>query len=650
MSAPATAVLRAIIPDLMEPGARVFSLLLVWVCSYALGEAFELCRLPKALGMLVAGLILSNLPAAGSHAHHLDAPENQLVAYWNRQIRAGAMALVLLRAGLSLELSKVRGYGWRLPVMATLPSCIEAFAGAAIASRLFGMPYALALVMSFMVSAVGPAIVVSGCSSAKEAGFAPAAPNFLTVRRASLPPPGLAAASALARVSHPLSDGECAHAQTVTCFDDATCIIGFNCALHAFINTGGDPVWNYLIGPMNLILGLVGGLVGAGFCAATCLWSNSNLRTSALFLTSMLLIFVAESQNLLGAGAISNIVLGIMTRHLWQLGWPRRLVSAHHAAACAADPGVGATPYIVSCMKPLNAAWYRAFYPLLFGLIGASLNTKKVDPHIGTLALAYAAIAVVLRFAAASCVASQFRDFKPGERIFMACAWVAKATTQAAFATVPGDALKQWVKQNPGETFMGYNAAQLLSFGVTIQTCCVISIFLGTPVATLLMGLGAPYLLDKAPRRSASDSAAAVAASVGADPGSPGSVHESVEGGETPGSALGLSPSALSLGSVTSTSVDDCTVTTDQANSLAFEMREEMMKIRANGEGSSSAAGGAATLDEVVVADASSSNGHAIGSGLPESGGGVTMVPISSLGFETPATLPDVDSSHIREP
>lgn len=186
MSAPAAAVLRAIIPDLMEPGARVFALLLVWLCSYALGEAFELCRLPKALGMLVAGLILSNLPAAGSHSHHLDAPESQLVAYWSKQIRAGAMALVLLRAGLSLELSKVRGYGWRLPVMATLPSCIEAFAGAAIASRLFGMPYALALVMSFMVSAVGPAVVVSGCSSAKEAGFAPAAPNFLTVRRASL--------------------------------------------------------------------------------------------------------------------------------------------------------------------------------------------------------------------------------------------------------------------------------------------------------------------------------------------------------------------------------------------------------------------------------------------------------------------------------
>lgn len=89
------------------------------------------------------------------------------------------VALVLLRAGLGIDLRTVQSYGFAIPTMAILPSVCESLLGAAVAQALIGMPFLLAWVMSFIISAVGPAIVTAGCSSVKERGFAPAAPNFL---------------------------------------------------------------------------------------------------------------------------------------------------------------------------------------------------------------------------------------------------------------------------------------------------------------------------------------------------------------------------------------------------------------------------------------------------------------------------------------
>ena len=102
----------------MEPGGKLWSLLLLWCISYHAGEGFERVGAPKALGMLVSGLILRSLP----HGNHLAYPLDHLVTWWSKDIRAGAMALVLLRAGLGMDLSSVLAYGWSLPLMATLPS------------------------------------------------------------------------------------------------------------------------------------------------------------------------------------------------------------------------------------------------------------------------------------------------------------------------------------------------------------------------------------------------------------------------------------------------------------------------------------------------------------------------------------------------
>jgi NhaP-type Na+/H+ or K+/H+ antiporter len=159
----------------MAPGQPLWVVCLIWLCSAHLGELFERCGAPKALGMLVSGVILRSLPAAPGGL----APLDGLKTAWSRDIRAGAMALVLLRAGLGLNLRTARSYGWAFVAMCTLPSLAESLLGAFVAMALFDMPFLLAWALGFMTAAVGPGVISAGCAAVKERGYAPAAPNFL---------------------------------------------------------------------------------------------------------------------------------------------------------------------------------------------------------------------------------------------------------------------------------------------------------------------------------------------------------------------------------------------------------------------------------------------------------------------------------------
>jgi hypothetical protein len=248
---------------------------------------------------------------------------------------------------------------------------------------------------------------------------------------------------------------------------------------------------------MNLVLGVFGGVVAALAMSATSLYPGPGPRTWTLFAMCMMLIFVAEKYELLGAGAIANLVFGLGVRNLWKRGWPHRFIDPEHAA----DPDAVATHYLKESLGGLYKVWNISFYPLLFGLIGASLDARAADPAIGRMAVGYSFFTIAIRFFGTLLVVHlpAFRAFTTRERIFMAAAWISKATTQAAFATVPLLELQAWVTAHPGESWKGNTPAQLLLYGKYIQWTCVISIFTGTPIGTVLIVNGAEWLLEKIP-------------------------------------------------------------------------------------------------------------------------------------------------------
>ena len=455
----------------MQPGTPLWAVCVVWLVSTHVGEAFDALGAPKALGYMLAGVALRSMPGAPGVPGPLDGRSKA----WSRDIRAGAMALVLLRAGLGLNIGTARSRFASFAAMAMLPCTIEALCGALVARALFGMPFLLAWALGWLIAAVGPAIISSGCAAVKERGYASRAPNFL---------------------------------MQVMCFDDALCILGFSCALHAFLSGADDhtpnlrETWGYLTGPLSLALGLAGGAAGAVVMSCTAVWCTAVRRSSMLLLCCATLSYISASQyKQTGAGAIANLTLGLGTRHAWRAGWPAPLLSAEHRAE---GPRAAAT-MLLSVQRHLADVWRVAMFPLLFGLLGASFELRPRSVGIAVSlprAAGYALAAIGLRLVITACVTHPMRRFTRRERLYLSLAWCTKATTQAAFATVPRHLISLWAETHGADaTLRGCTVPQLRQWGEDVHVTCVFTIFLGAPLGTIFMQSGAFFMLARTARR-----------------------------------------------------------------------------------------------------------------------------------------------------
>ena len=478
-------VLRTVYPSGMRPGESLWSICLVWLCAFHVGEAFERCGAPKALGMLFAGLALRVMPGAPG----MPPPLQGLNEEWSRNVRAGAMALIMcvsppdllvsapltrrrrLRAGLGINLRTLGRFGWSFIGMSTLPALAESLLCTPVAMALFKMPFLLAWSMSAMIAAVGPAVITSGCAAVKERGYVARAPNFL-----------MAAA----------------------CFDDATCIIVFNLLLHSFVGSvSGD--YAYVLSLVALLLSPLGGALAACLLSCTAIWCTPARRSAVLVIVCAMLMFVASSFEQIGAGAIANLTLGLCTRHAWLRGWPFPLLSGEHRA----DVARAGVEMLLQAHRHLAALWHVAMFPLLFGLLGASFDVGR-NGSPAVRAAAYALIAIGVRCVATFFITQPMPAFTRRERIFLALSWSSKAAAQAAFASAPRTLLLQWIQAHPGELLHGvWRPETLLAWADNISLCCTLAIFISNPLAMLCINNGAYFLLAKAGKRGSGGQAGA---------------------------------------------------------------------------------------------------------------------------------------------
>jgi hypothetical protein len=428
--------------------------------------------------MMLVGVLLRSLPPPEGHDPLLAG----LSRAWSRNIRAGAMALVFLRAGLGLNFSTVKAYGMNFVSFTTLPSVCESLACALVGQALFGMPFLLAWSMSWMTSAVGPGALTSGCASVKERGYSPRAPNFL---------------------------------QTCACFDDAVCIVGFNIALHSFL-AGSDFTssnqWDYKTVLLALIAGLVGGAAAAVCLACTAVWCTPARRSAVLVIACAMLMYVASSWDQIGAGAIANLVMGLFTRHAWRSGWPYPLLSGEHRA----DPAHAATRMLLGVQRHLGEIWHIAMYPLLFGFLGASWALRDEEGESRgsiTKATSYVCIAICVRVLVTAAVTHPMRRFTRRERLYLSLAWCTKSTMQAAFATVPRYLISLWIAAHPPDaTLHGRTVEELQQWGEDVHYVCLMSVLISTCVGTIFISSGAYYLLGREAGTGAPGSGSATAA------------------------------------------------------------------------------------------------------------------------------------------
>lgn len=411
--------LWSVVGDDALPGGNLFALFVLVILGEVAGFVMEAIHLPGLLGMLLIGFLLRNIPC-----DTLRLAEDILPS-WSASLRSMALVVILLQAGLGLDAGALRSLSVVCIRLCCLPCIAEAVTAAVASHFILGLPWLWGLMLGFVLGAVTPAVIVPSLMSLQTKGYG---------KDQGIPTLIIAAASC----------------------DDVLAISAFGVFMGMALSTG-DVVYNIFKGPLELVIGLLYGVVGG-----VILWyipnHNQQVQLRSVFLVcgGLLSVFGSDLAGFPGAGALGCLTVAFLAGHGWKV---------------AKQP----------VERDIGYLWLL-FQPLLFGLIGAEISLKDLDPSTLGLGLLTLCIGLIVRtFVSALAVTRAGLNMK--EKIFVAVAWLPKATVQAAIGSVALDKVK------------GLDD-DLESYAIQILTIAVLSILITAPLGAILIALLGPRLLQ----------------------------------------------------------------------------------------------------------------------------------------------------------
>ncbi|OQV21679.1 Mitochondrial sodium/hydrogen exchanger 9B2 [Hypsibius exemplaris] len=410
------------------PGGNVFALVILIGAAFVGGFLISLIRLPPLLGMLIVGFMLRNVPGINI-AGDIDPK-------WSSVLRNIALTVILIRAGLGLDGPALKKLSKSVLLLSFLP-CLAEAASVGLASHfILGFPWLWAFLLGFVQGAVSPAVLVPFMLNLQETrlGTKQGIPTLLI------------AASSL---------------------DDVLAISGFSVLLSVIFSQGAALWFNILQGPLEMLMGLTYGIF-IGFI----FWylphrrhdDLSTLRFLFLLCGGLVGVFGSKALGFSGAGALGALTAAFVAGHRWRApGWDHEMVKAAQVFA-----------YLWTFCQPV-----------LFGLIGAEVVLANVHMETVGLALAVMFVTILVRMAV-TVLAVSFAGLTLKERLFVAIAWLPKATVQAALGSLALDAARE-IKAAP----------DIILLGEKVVTIAVLLILITAPVGAVAIAFSAPRLLQK---------------------------------------------------------------------------------------------------------------------------------------------------------
>lgn len=138
------------------------SLSLVFLIGLACAALFSQAKLPPLVGMILAGIALG--------PYGLNLLDASLLGI-SAALRQMALVIILLRAGLALNLKDLRRVGRPALLMCFIPASFEILGMVLLASRLLTLSPLEAAIMGSVVAAVSPAVVVPRMLRLMEQGY-----------------------------------------------------------------------------------------------------------------------------------------------------------------------------------------------------------------------------------------------------------------------------------------------------------------------------------------------------------------------------------------------------------------------------------------------------------------------------------------------
>lgn len=356
----------------------LLSFAIIFLVGLSSAAVFEKIGLPRIIGMLGVGIIVS--------PYVLDLLDPSILGI-SSELRQIALIIILIKAGLSLNLSDLKKVGRPALMMSFVPACCEIVGYVIFAPILLGLNRIEASVMGAALSAVSPAVVVPRMVRLIEEKYG---------TQKSIPQMILAGASC----------------------DDIFVIVLFSTFV-TMAQGGSARAVDFLNIPISVVLGILLGLL-AGFAVYLIFEKfyqhNRKIRNSTkvivLLGTSFLLISIES--------LVKNYVA---------LSGLLAVVAMACVVKLKADNIVS-----VRLSEKFGKLWIAAEV-MLFVLVGAAVDVRYTFTT-GGMAVLMIFIALAFRAVGVS-ICMLGTELNTKERAFCVIAYLPKATVQAAIGAVP---------------------------------------------------------------------------------------------------------------------------------------------------------------------------------------------------------------------
>ena len=354
------------------------SLAFIFLAGLAMAAFCQMLKLPRIIGMLACGIIL------GPHVLDLLDPSILSISSELRQI---ALLIILLKAGLSLDLSDLKKVGRPAVMMSCVPAAFEILAFFLFAPHILGITGMEAAVMGAVLGAVSPAVVVPRMVQLIDTGYG---------TKKSIPQLILAGSSC----------------------DDIFVIVLFSTFV-SMVQGGHASVSDFAAVPVSIILGAALGAVTG--CLISLFFETFYRRHH----------YIRSSTKLILVLGFAFLMTAVET-------WLKNTVALSGLLAVVSMACILRQKSPVSVSKGLSEKFGKLWLGaevILFVLVGAAVDIRyTLDAGLPAVAMIF--LSLLFRcLGVALCMAGT--SLNPKERLFCIIAYLPKATVQAAIGSIP---------------------------------------------------------------------------------------------------------------------------------------------------------------------------------------------------------------------
>ena len=356
----------------------IASLAYIFLLGLAFAAVCTKLKLPRIIGMLAAGIIL------GPYALYM--LDTSVLAV-SADLRKIALIIILLKAGLSLDLSDLKKVGRPAVMMSFVPACFEILAYILLAPYILGVTKIEAAVMGAVMAAVSPAVVIPRMSMLMDNGYG---------TKKSIPQLIMAGASC----------------------DDIFVIVLFS-AFTGMAQGGTANVYDFIGIPISIILGVVLGSA-VGICMGM-FFENANKRGR----------YIRNSMKVIIVLGISFILVSVET-------WTENIIPISGLLAVvgmACTIKIKCVPSVTKRLSEKFGKLWIAAEVILFVLVGAAVDIRY------TMGAGITAVGMILTALIFRCIGVFIcvigTELNRKERLFCIISYLPKATVQAAIGSVP---------------------------------------------------------------------------------------------------------------------------------------------------------------------------------------------------------------------